>query len=116
MHERNPKQRLAALLRQKGFYPMLRAFSKACLAAAAICALVSPGANAAVKHRHHIYRSHPEFYSSWANHENAMRIPRSIPNADSYQSFDGSYYSHADEVRSIEGTPCGVACEASHEQ
>jgi hypothetical protein len=116
MHERNPKQRHVALLRQKGSYPMLRAFSKACLAAAAICALVSPEANAAVKHRHHIYRSHPEFYSSWANHENAMRIPRSIPNADSYQSSDGSYYSHADEVRSIEGTPCGVACEASHEQ
>jgi hypothetical protein len=38
------------------------------------------------------------------------------PGADSYQAPDGTYYSLSDAVRSINGTPCGIACEARHER
>jgi hypothetical protein len=86
---------------------MLRIFSKAWLAGVVACAMFSTEAGAAVRHRHHIYRSHTEFYSSWAGHE-----PRK--SMAPYPFSDGSYYSLTNELsRSNEGTPCGVECEAS---
>jgi hypothetical protein len=85
---------------------MLRILSKALLAGVVVFALFSTESNAAVRHRHHIYRSHPEFYSSWTSHE---------PRRSSALPFsNGSYYSLTNELsRSVEGTPCGVDCEAS---
>ncbi len=42
--------------------------------------------------------------------------PARSQGVDSYQAPDGTYYSLADEVRSINGTPCGIVCEARHKR
>ncbi len=96
---------------------MLRTLSKAWLAGAVICVLVSPEAHASIRHkRTHIHRSGPEFHANEARRaERTRRIATGIPNADSYQAPDGTYYSLADTVRSVEGTPCGIECETRHE-
>jgi hypothetical protein len=94
------------LLRRKGSNAMLRILSKALLAGVVVSALFSAESNAAVRHRHHIYRRGPEFYSSWASHEPQRSTALPFSN--------GSYYSLTNELsRSNEGTPCGVDCEAS---
>jgi hypothetical protein len=68
---------------------MIRNRFKTWLACAIIYALVPMAANASTRHR---------------------------PSADSYQAPDGTYYSLADEVRSLRGTPCGIECEKRHER
>jgi hypothetical protein len=103
---RRRKAMSSILLRRKGPHAMLRILSKALLAGVVVSALFSTESNAAVRHRHHIYRRGPEFYSSWANHEPQRSTALPFSN--------GSYYSLTNELsRSNEGTPCGIDCEAS---